>query len=170
MKLIIDNGTYSIAAIDSSIFSVYCFDDPIGIYMEDVEYTIKNDLLLSYEQLLGKDIVIVELKQSEKTYPVWDVNGKLYRKQHRFIMDYFKLPSYLLFILHSTNNISERFFKSSHIQGICIDILNGTMDIGIKTLTIDDLLFGMVWDGDFRKFMNLIKDSNILTFSNGGID
>lgn len=92
MKLIIDDGTYSIAAIDSSIFSVYYFDDPIGIYMEDVEYTIKNDLLLSYEQLLGKDIVIVELKQSEKTYPVWNVNGKLYRKQYRFIMDYYKLP------------------------------------------------------------------------------
>ena len=44
------------------------------------------------------------------------------------------------------------------------------MDIGIKTLTIDDLLVGMVWDGYFRKFMNAIKNNDILTFSNGGID
>lgn len=76
----------------------------------------------------------------------------------------------MLFILYSTNDISERFFKSSLIQGICIDIPNGTMDIGIKTLTIDDLLVGMVWDGYFRKFMNAIKNNDILTFSNGGID
>lgn len=68
----------------------------------------------------------------------------------------------MLFILYSTNDISERFFKSS--------LPNGTMDIGIKTLTIDDLLVGMVWDGYFRKFMNAIKNNDILTFSNGGID
>lgn len=170
MQLIIDDGTYTVIHTDG-VRNANCFiGNPIGIFIEDLSYTIENDLNLSYDQLMRRDIVYIELTESQKSYPVWCVDGVLYRKQHRYITDYLIANSYLILSFYSCNDINHPCFITEKISSIEVEIKEQTINIGDKKLTINDIYLNMRWNNDFRKFMNAIKNNDILTFSNGGID